>query len=245
MFRKAIVVMCHPEDHSVDLVMCDDGARLSGVPVLSPNASARSGGIDMPEMPEKTGEAKWDITERHGQDMEAMVAMMGAGNPVVVGFMFPQVSQMTFKDKKRRFDRHQSDAYSTVDGNGNIEIYHPSGTYVRIAETTSHEDLEKKNFDENLALDRNKDRKVSIHLSAGKNRASITVSPDGFIFIRADKEVHISAENAVNIDALEINMSGEVSINGSGVTHNGKNIGATHIHGEVRSGGDVSGPPAN
>lgn len=243
MFRKAIVVMCHPEDHSVDLVMCDDGARLSGVPVLSPNASARSGGVDMPEMPEKTGEAKWDITERHGQDMEAMVAMMGAGNPVVVGFMFPQVSQMTFKDKKRTFKRHQSDVYHTIDGDGNFEFHHPSGAYIRIAESTNHEDLEKKNFDENLEFDRNKDKKIHIHLSTQGGRAYITLGEGGTITVQAEKTVSIAAGDAIDLTAPQITLRGNVDFSNGHVKHDGVDVGKTHKHTSVRTGTDQSGPP--
>jgi len=217
MFRKAIVVACHPEDNSVDLVMCDDGARLSGVPVMAHSASARSGSVDMPEMPSKTGEDKWNITKRHGQDMEALVAVMGRGNPIVVGFLYPQISQMTFKDAKRKFSRHQSDVYHTIDGNGNMELYHPSGAYVRIAESLDHEDLEKKNFDENLSLDRNKDKKVGMRVSLGGVKIDIK---DGVVTIDAKKVV------VPNGDVL----AGSVSLK-------------DHIHTGVRSGPNVSGPP--
>lgn len=39
--------------------------------------------------------------------------------------------------------------------------------------------------------------------------------------------------------------SGGVAITGGQVTHNGKNIGSTHIHGGVVSGGDLTDVPAN
>ena len=44
--------------------------------------------------------------------------------------------------------------------------------------------------------------------------------------------------------SLEVGGSG-VAIAGSKVTHDGKNIGATHIHGGVVSGGDLTDVPAN
>lgn len=216
MFRKGIVVACHPEDNSVDLVMCDDGARLSGVPVMAHSASARSGSVDMPEMPNKTGEDKWNITKRHGQDMEALVAVMGRGNPIVVGFLYPQISQMTFKDAKRKFTRHQSDVYHTIDGDGNVELYHPSGAYVRIAEKLDHEDLEKKNFDESLVLDRNKDKKVGMRVSLGGVKIDIK-------------------DGVVTIDAKKVVVSGDVVASGVSLKD--------HVHTGVRSGPNLSGPP--
>lgn len=38
-------------------------------------------------------------------------------------------------------------------------------------------------------------------------------------------------------------QAGAVTFNGPSVTHNGKNIGDTHLHTNVESGGDISGPP--
>lgn len=218
MFRKGIVVACHPEDNSVDLVMCDDGARLSGVPVMAHSASARSGSVDMPEMPNTSGDAKWDITKRHGQDMEALVATMGRGNPIVAGFLYPQISQMTFKDAKRKFSRHQSDVYHTIDGDGNMELYHPSGAYVRIAENLDHEDLEKKNFDESLVLDRNKDKKVGMRVSLG-----------GVTFDIKD--------GVVKITATKVEVSGDVIAGGVSLK--------THNHSGVKAGAETSGPPVS
>lgn len=215
MLRKAIVVACHSEDHSVDLVMCDDGARLTGVPVMSPNASARSGGVDMPEVPKKAD--KWDITKRDGQDMEALVGVMGRGNPVVVGFIYPQISQMTFDDPKRKFQRHQSDVYHTIDGKGDMELYHPSGAYIRIAESLDHEDLTKKNFDENMELDRNKDRTINMRVKLG----GVTIDiKDGVVTIDAERVVVPNGDVVASSVSLR-----------------------QHVHSGVKSGPDTSGPP--
>lgn len=214
MLRKGIVVEVHHEDHSVDLVMCDDGSRLVGVPVLSQSGSARTGSVDLPEVPKKAN--KWDITQRDGQDMEAMVGFMGRGNPVVVGFMLPQVSQMTFKDG-RRFNRHRSDVYTTITESGDMEVYHPSGAYVRIAENLEHEDLSKQNFDESLELDRNKDRKVGMRVKLG----GVTIDiKDGVVTIDAQKVVV---------------PHGDVIASGVSLK--------THPTTGVMPGGGVSGPP--
>ena len=217
MLRKAIVVDVHHEDNSVDLVLCDDGSRLSGVPVLaSQGGSARTGHVELPEVPNKNTENKWDITQRNGQDMEALVGFMGRGNPVVVGFLYPQVSQMTFKDK-RRFNRHRSDVYHTITENGDMELYHPSGAYVRIAEDLEHEDLTKKNHDENLELDRNKDRTINMRVKLG----GVTIDiKDGVVTIDAQRVV------VPNGDVIASNIS---------LTK--------HRHTGVKPGNGVSGGP--
>ena len=212
--RKGIVVAAHPNDHSVDLVMSDDGSRIPGVPVMAHSASARTGGVDMPDVPTAKGADKWDITKRTGQDMEAVVAFFGR-NPVVIGFLYPQVSQMTFDDPKRKFVRHQSDVYHTIDGDGNMELYHPSGAYVRIAENLDHEDLEKKNTDKSMQLDRNKDKKVGMRVSLG-----------GVTFDIKD--------GVVSIDG-SVQVTGDVVASGVSLVK--------HVHKNVRPGTGLSGEP--
>jgi hypothetical protein len=215
MLRKGIVVASHAKDHSVDLVMSDDGSRIPGVPVLAHSASARTGGVDMPDVPTTAGANKWDITKRTGQDMEAVVAFFGR-NPVVIGFLYPQISQMTFDDAKRKFTRHQSDVYHTVDGNGNMEMYHPSGAYVRIAEDLEHEDLENKNTDKSLTLDRNKDRQVGMRVKLG----GVTID---------------IKDGEVNITASKVKVSGDVLAGNVSLR--------SHTHSGVEAGPSTSGPP--
>jgi len=129
-------------------------------------------------------------------------------HPVVIGFLYPQVSQMTFDDPKRRFSRHQSDVYSTIDGDGNMELYHPSGTYVRIAESPEHEDLFSKNTDENLDIDRNTSRRVHFHLEMAGNTASVDISPDGKVVVRANQNVEVyTQQNAIVNAAIDAQVT--------------------------------------
>lgn len=236
MFRKAIVVEVHHEDYSVDVVMCDDGARMTGVPVLSPTASTRTGLVDLPEVPKKAN--KWDITTRTGQEMEALVGFMSGGNPFVAGFLVPQVSQMTF-DGKRSIHRHRSDFYSTITEEGDFEMHHPSGAYIRIAANAEHEDLEQKNFDKNFKLDRNKQRSPSVRLGNG----------DYFINLASGGEITVRC-TAMNIDAggtLTSIYSGGVWTARDVVAAMDVKAGAVslrkHSHTGVTAGEDESGPP--
>lgn len=196
--RQGYVVATHPEDHSVDLVMADDGSRLVGVQVVTPNGSGRTGKFDMPAVPEKAD--KWDITKRTDQDQIAMVGFVGR-HPVVLGFLYPQVNQMVFGDPKRRIERHQSDVYSTVDGNGNMELFHPSGTYVRIAEDPAHEDLVGKNTDAKLAIDRNTAKRVHFHIEMARGVASVDIDPDGKIVVTADRNVEVNTKQQAIVNA--------------------------------------------
>lgn len=223
----------HPEDYSVDLVMLDDGSRIVGAQVMTMNGSARAGSVDLPYVGKKKD--KWDLSERTDNEATAIVGMM-RGNPVVMGFIYPQVSQMTFDDPDRRMNRHQSDVYSTIDGSGNIEVYHPSGAFVRIGESPLHEDLGRKNFDKNFDAVKNKDKKPHIRIGIGE--WFVNLSPDG--------DFYAKSKNAT-IEASEISLRGSVVVDG-GLSAKGDVSGGgislrNHVHTNVNKGEDESGPP--
>ena len=254
--RKGYVVATHPEDHSVDLVMADDGSRMIGVQVLTPNGSTRSGSIDMPAVPEKAN--KWDISKITGQDQLAIVGFLGT-NPVVLGFLYPQVNQMLFSDPKRKIERHQSDVYKSIDGDGNIELHHPSGLYVRIGETPDHEDLGGKDIDQKFQQDRNTGRSLFVRLETPKGNYQLTINPDGDCLIKmvgrldtlVDKTILEQAGSLIKNQAPNIVFDGEVFITGDlnvlgatklrDVSSNGKDISDKHTHKGVQPGGGISG----
>lgn len=189
-FRQGIVVATHPEDHSVDLVMVDDNSRLTGVQVMTPNGSSRSGSIDLPAVPEKKN--KWDISQRTGQDQIAIVGYVGR-NPVVTGFLYPQVNQMLSKDPKMRYGRHQSDVEWLIDGEGNIQLNHPGGAYIRIGETPDKVDTAGKNADSNSKADRNTGRKVNVRIGLAGNTVELTMTPDGNVTFKLENDFTIEA----------------------------------------------------
>lgn len=227
--RQGIVVATHPEDHSVDLVMVDDGSRLSGVQVMSANASSRSGSIDMPAVPEKKN--KWDITEKTGQEMIAMVGYVGGRHPVVTGFLYPQVNQMLFKDPKMRFNRHQSDVMSYTDGDGNFGIMHPSGAFIQVGEKPEKPELADQNADVSLKPDRNTGKKVFLRVALGGNAVEVTMTPDGTCTVKMKQDFNVEAEGDINLKAegnilleaggtFSAKAAGKSSIDGSTVHFN-------------------------
>lgn len=226
--RQGIVVDTHPEDHSVDLVMLDDGSRMIGVQIMSPNGSTRSGSTNMPHAPQKKD--KWDITKRTGQDQIALVAFM-RHNPVVIGYLFPQVSQMTFSEKDRMVDRHASDVYTTISPHGDYELYHPSGAFIRISEAPEHEDLSGKNFDKNFALDRNTGKLVKIRIQSGDTY--VEIDPAGKVTVKANTEIILDTP-LVSVTGRMV-VAGDVTATGISLVH--------HVHSDVVAGPDNTGEP--
>lgn len=207
--RKGIVVATHPEDHSVDLVMVDNGERLTGVQVMTPTGSARTGSVDLPAVPEKKD--KWDITKEDGQDMHAIVDYVGR-NPVVTGFLYPQINQMLFKDPKMRFNRHQSDVMSYTDGDGNFGIMHPSGAFIQVGEKPEKPELVSKNADASLEPDRNTGKKVFLRVSLAGNVAELTMTPDGTCTLKLEKDFELEAKGHANITCNDATVKAAESV---------------------------------
>lgn len=207
MIHLARVVASHPEDHSVDVVMVDDGARHVGVQVLAQTAGSDFGAYDLPE-PSAIGN-KWSMSAGRERDVMAVCSFLtGAHVPVVLGFLFPQVNGVLFADKNRRMNRHASDVYSTIDADGNIEVAHPNGTYIRIGVTPDHEDLSGKDFDGNFKQSKNTDKMTHLKVvvaNSGGPQATLHVDPTG----------NVSLDHVGN---LTVNVGGNASVTVAGTT---------------------------
>lgn len=200
MLRIGRVVEVHPEDNSVDLVMIDDGSRVAGVQVLSNSATGNTGMHDLPSV-DRPGGDKWNITTPTDRDMIAVVGSVGR-QAVVLGFLFPQVSQMLFAEKNRKVTRHASDVYTTVDDAGNTELYHPSGTYLRIGTSANHEDLTGKDSDGRWKISRNTDKAVSVRLrvaNAGAVKATLTIDPNGNVSLTHTGNLSVNSGGTMNL----------------------------------------------
>ena len=243
----ARVIKFHPHDNSCDCQLVNDGSRLTGVPMLTGMVTGSSGRVDWHE-PEGND---WD---KDGSATRDVIAIIGSisGNPLVMGFLARQVSQMTFARKNFRVDRHASDVYSTIDENGNMEIAHPCGTFIRIAATPAHEDLSGKDFDKSWATTRNQAGKVWLSVvvaNSGSVKANLTIDPLGNVKLVNTGTLTIETAGTAEIKAasLTINapttINGPTSINGGGLTHNGVDVGSSHKHGGVKEGtGETSTP---
>lgn len=177
--KLAKVTRVVPGGYAVDLLFLDDGSRVPAVQVMASAASGNTGLVDLAQ-PDQNAD-QWDPNILGEREIIACVSFY-RGLPVVMGFLFPQVCQMLFDRQNFKVERHASDVYSTIDADGNTEVYHPSGTYLRIGTTPAHEDLTGQDFDGKWAIAKNTDKAVHVQLTvknAGAQVASLNIDPTG------------------------------------------------------------------
>ena len=209
--RIGRVSAVHPEDHSVDLTMVDDGSRLVGVQVLAQGASTHTGVFDLPDPTAPPDQ--WDLRQRTGREAMAVVGAVGGGAWVVLGFLFPQVSQMTFPDG-RFLHRFPSDVYMTVTKAGDCELSHPNGDYIRMGASPAHEALGGQNWDGSFAQARNTG--AALHLRAKIGDTTLTIAPGG----------HVTLEHSGNL-VVQTGGTAEVTTGGAATVTAG---GAATVH---------------
>lgn len=214
--KIGVVVKVHPEDRSVDVVMVEDGSRLAGVQVLGEMLSDRAGHNDLHETGAPADGEQWSVTA--ARDRQNTIAVLGyvGRMPVVVGFLSPQVSQLLFDRADFRVERHPSDVYSTVDKAGNVEFYHPSGTFLRFALDPEHEDLTGKDVDGKWKIDRNTQSAPWVSLwvkNAGAHRAKLRIDPAGNVSL--DHVGNLTTNTGGNASAT---VAGNATVNVGGTT---------------------------
>ncbi len=247
--RLAKVVRAYPDGHSVDLVMYDDNSPVTNAQVMSGQASSRSGasGLIAPTAPP---DGEWGNQDSGDEDVFAIVGYM-RGQPLVLGFLRPQVNQLSFGDKNRITYRFPSDVYVTCDGSGNFELSHPGGAFIRIATNPAHESLTGKDTDKKWKRDRNTGAKTHIHIEQGGGVASLNIDPDGNIDLKhagnlaTETGGNLSAKVAGNAVAevsgtTDITSGGNLSITAPQITLNGNTI----INGSLTQGTGSNGGTA-
>lgn len=265
--RIGRVVDVHPEDNSVDLVMTDDGSRYIAVQVLAIGASGNTGLVDLPTPAGKSN--KWSLSERTDRDVLAVTSMLRGGDePVVLGFLFPQVNGVLFAEANRYIHRHASDVYTTITGAADLEMAHPSGSFIRMAANPDHEDLTGRDFDGKWAIENNTGTAPYLCVtvkSAGAQKAKLVIAPNGDVtlthtgklVVNTSGTAEVTASGAAKVTAPSVTLDtpattctgnltvqGNAAFAGGSVTHGGVNIGKTHTHGGVDTGSGTSGPPS-
>lgn len=216
--KLGVVVASYPAGNSVDVLLSDDGSRFFNVQVMVPTGSSSTGVIDLPDIGLPLDESRWSFTAPAERYVRAVLAFMG-GHPIVLGFLLPQVNQITFDEPNRRLMKHASDVYTSVDQFGNIEVAHPSGMFMRIGTTPGHENLTAKDVDKQFAIKKNTTAPVYFHLQMTNNTASIDIDPTGNIAITHNGNLTTTTAGNASIKVTgttAVNSTGNVTVTTAG-----------------------------
>lgn len=197
-----------------DVEFLADGRRIAGVQVMTGFAGTDFGssGVAGPEVP---GYGKDNNRVR---DVFGVVGFVN-NQPVVLGFVFPQVSQMLFGEDGRMVYRHPSDVYLTIDKDGNTELAHPSGAFIRLGVTPEHEDLTGKDANGLWKISRNLDKPVNIHVEQAGGTAAVNIAPDGTVLGTSAVSITLEApdlflKGRVTQTGGPTSLEGDVSVKG-------------------------------
>ncbi|MFM0165772.1 hypothetical protein PQR39_35750 [Paraburkholderia sediminicola] len=224
-----IVVAVYPEGNSIDVLMPKTGDKLANVQCSSITGSSDTGIMDLPEIGLPVDDTRWTlpIIAQAARYVRAIIWHVD-GMPICMGFLLPQVTQMTFQRDNFRVNRHASDVYSTTNGQGDTEWYHPSGTYLRVGASPAHEDLTNQDVDQSWAIKQNTAAAPWVNLTvanAGAVVANIQVDPSGNINVTHNGNLTVNTKGNANVTVdgtTEVTSEGAVTVNASaGTTHNG------------------------
>jgi hypothetical protein len=210
-----IVVAVYPEGNSIDVLMPKTGDRLANVQCSSITGSSNTGLIDLPEIGLPVDDSRWTLPIiAHAARYVRAIVWHVDGMPICMGFLLPQLTQMTFKRDNFRVSRHASDVYHTINGQGDTEWYHPSGTFLRVAASPAHEDLTAQDVDQSWKIAQNTAAAPYVNLvvaNAGAQVAQIEVDPSGNITIAHNGNLTVTTKG--NAD---VTVTGTTTVNSSG-----------------------------
>jgi hypothetical protein len=220
--QLGIVVAAYPHGNAVDVLLPDSGSRLTNVQVMVSSGSDSSGTVDLPDPGIPLDDNRWNLPPPANSKQIIAVIQSYKGSPVCTGFILPQVCQMTFDRKNFRVFRHASDVYSTINESGDTEVYHPSGTFLRIGASPTHEDLTGQDFDGDWAIKNNTAAAVWVNLTVangGVVKASLKIDPSGNVTLTSQGNF----DSTVQGD-LTLNVTGNISATANRITLNGVTI---------------------
>jgi hypothetical protein len=160
-------------------------------------------------------------------------------NSAILGFLFPMETTLSIAEYGLYIFRHESDVMWMVRGDGTMQVYHPSGSIIKIGDDNSNEMTDNRETgglypaktdglyirpsadynaqkQSNLFIDWYQGQKVTLN-SAGEiilqtrdAAATITMTPDGKVTVQTTEQI-----NAITKD-INITASGSVVANVDG-----------------------------
>jgi len=186
----------HSEANMVDVLLMD-GSKLTDVQVLTPYASSSHGITNLPISKYAKNMLDKDLPSSSARqdewDVFAVVGFLGGSilRPVVLGFLFPEENESLCgrddqpgnKDGSQYLFKHKSNVYSRIDQDGQIEISHPSGLFIKIGKdcdltTITNWDTKLRPFNRFNPVSKEADPAPYVYISHPSGN-TLMVNPDG------------------------------------------------------------------
>jgi hypothetical protein len=152
-------------------------------------------------------------------DIYCVAAYIGDySNPVVVGFLFPNQTELSIPELGLYIFRHESDVIIMIRGDGTTEFYHPSGSYIKFGEDDVNNVAGRELADGGLYPQTASDFRVrkSSDFNATKQMGffmkmwsgqELTLDKDGTInLLTGPINLEIKKDGTVNLYATQINF---------------------------------------
>ncbi len=200
--RLARVTYAHPGAQKFEAIFLDTGDYVRDVQVMTPYGGTDFGYTTGVPFPDEEGHDP-NMTENDA-DVRHIVAVIAClqGMNICLGYLYPQITQMAFtrSDKNRLIERHPSDTYRTIADDGDMDLVHPGGAYIRMGEGESPDTLEGRDYDGVWKIKRNKDKSVTITLAS--REAQMRLTPDGRILLSGATSIEAEAP-AITVKSSE------------------------------------------
>lgn len=212
----AKVVRFMPTSNTVDVVTIDDNVSLSDCMVMCPYPVGFSyGSRYFPSYDDVNHEVEY---VHNAGDIYCVAAFLenDYNNTVVLGFLFPNETTLSIGEYGLYIFRHESDVMWMVRCDGTMQIYHPSGSIVKIGEDNINEmtsDLDEgglysaksDEFHVRSAADYNESKNSNLFIQWYKGQ-KVTLDSSGNVIVSTeDTEKNI-------VTALTMTPDGKVTI---------------------------------
>lgn len=215
MIKLAQVTQVYPRSRKVDLVFLDSRLACAGVSVMSGSVGSDYGVWDMPAADRPSSQSGVGAFNPGGRNIIAVCGLFGARSerPVVLGFLRPADSVLSFTQDNREVHLHPSGTYTTVAPDGSFEVYNSGGGYIRIG-TGAHENLAGV-----AANGWNEPSAAVPTITASNGHGSIVIDPSGNITATAGGNLVASVQGNMTATVhgnMSANITGTATIQGTG-----------------------------
>jgi hypothetical protein len=205
----AKVVKFYASTNTADIVTIDDNISLDGCMICCSMPAGFSFGERYVPSYDPAPDTNYCMTPANIYCIATFVE--DYQQPVILGFLFPKENALSIPDYGLYIFRHESDVMWMIRGDGTVQVYHPSGSMIKIGSDNENEmsndaiiPTTVDNFYVRKASDYNarKETNLFIKWHAGQE---ITIDNNGNLIINTPTRIDITTP-IMNVDG-QVNIS--------------------------------------